>query len=54
MAQLLDGSNYPFYQYHMGNTGISCLRTGDEIVLDYFDSQRHLSGVSEDEDSMAS
>ena len=42
LATLLDGSPFPFHEYHMSNTGISQLRFGQVAELIEFNDTTHL------------
>ncbi len=42
LAQLLDGQPYPFYQYHMDNTGLSKFIFTDRIEMVFFNQIEHL------------
>jgi probable phosphoglycerate mutase len=44
LAQMLDGSPYPFYQYHMDNTGLSKLSYTDRLEIIDFNVVDHLQG----------
>jgi probable phosphoglycerate mutase len=43
LAQMLDGSPYPFYQYHMDNTGLSRFLFTDTLELIDFNRVDHLN-----------
>jgi broad specificity phosphatase PhoE len=42
LAQLMDGAPFPFYQYHMDNTGLSKFIYADNIELVFFNKVDHL------------
>ena len=42
LATLIDGQAFPFYDYHMDNTGISVLKWGDKPSLVEFNGTQHL------------
>jgi probable phosphoglycerate mutase len=42
LAQMLDGSPYPFYKYHMDNTGLSKLSYTDKLEMIDFNVVEHL------------
>jgi len=46
LAQMLDGSPYPFYQYHMDNTGLSKFMLADKLEMVDFNLVDHLDEES--------
>lgn len=46
LAQMLDGSPYPFYQYHMDNTGLSKFLFTDKLEMIDFNLVDHLQEES--------
>ncbi len=42
LSDLLKGSPFPFFDYHMSNTGVSQLVWGDSVALASFNDTAHL------------
>jgi broad specificity phosphatase PhoE len=46
LAQILEGRPYPFYQYHMDNTGLSKFRWADGLEMIFFNQVEHLQELA--------
>ncbi len=51
LAQLLDGAPYPFFKYHMVNTGLSKFMFTDKLEMVYFNFTDHLQEIGLQEEA---